>query len=233
MLNKLFKKKETGETENKNWYTDRYQAVLVQRNWLSIFSLLALIFSTIAIFFVYRNIPIVTVEPFVIQVEPKTGITQVVNAQSAYEITAKESINTYFIVRYIQARETVDTALPYHYEVVRLMSHPERVFPMYNWQVNPNNPDSFVARSGGMGERTVKIRSMIRTDNNQNCIDVVCQVQVRITVTEKTGGQVTQKHQIVYMDYTFTNVNLKQYERYVNPIGFMVISYRVTDEVLE
>lgn len=233
VLNKLFNKNSAGETDKKNWYSDRYQTVLVQRNLLSIFSLIALVFSTIAIFFVYRNIPIVTVEPFVIQVEPKSGITQVVNAQSAYEITAKESINTYFIVRYIQARETVDSALPYHYEVVRLMSDPKWVFGMYNWQVNPDNPDSFVARSGGAGERSVKIRSMIRTDANPNCIDVVCQVQVRITVTEVIRGYSQQKHQIVYMDYTFTNVDLKQYERFVNPIGFRVLSYRVTDEVLQ
>jgi len=229
VLDKLFNKKASGETDNKNWYKDRYQAVLVQRNLLSAFSLISLIFSTLAIFLVYKNIPIVTVEPFVIQVEPKSGITQVVNAQSAYEVTAKESINTYFIVRYLKARETVDNALAYHYEVVRLMSDPNNVFRLYTWEVNPNNPESFIARGLG-GERTVKIRSIARMDNNRSCIDVVCQVQVRITIRE--GGSPTLLHQIVYMDYTFTNVNLTLYERYVNPIGFRVLSYRKSNEVL-
>lgn len=232
MLQKLFNKNNKGGTDKKNWYTDRYQAVLVQRNLLSVFTLIALIFSTIAIFFVYRNIPIVTVEPFVIQVEPKSGITQVVNSQTAREITAQESINTYFIVRYIKARETIDSALNYHYQVVRLMSAPE-VFRPYAWRVSPTNPESFVAKTNGQGLRDVKIRSMARMDNNANCIDKICQVQVRVTIIENDGRSKNTQHQIIYMDYTFTNVNLTQYERYVNPIGFRVVSYRKSDEVLQ
>lgn len=232
MLQKLFKKSNAGETDKKNWYTDRYQTVLVQRNLLSVFTLIALIFSTIAIFFVYLNIPIVTVEPFVIQVEPKSGITQVVNSQSAREIAASEAINTYFIVRYIKSRETVDSALKYHHEVVRLMSAPY-VYAPYAWEVSPNNPDSFMARSGGQGVRDVKIRSMARTDRNPTCIDKLCQVQIRITIYENGKQHQSVQHQIIYMDYTFTNVNLTQYERYVNPIGFRVVSYRKTDEVLQ
>ena len=237
MLEKITKNIQTGETNQKNWYTDRYQSVLVQRNLLAIFSLIALVFSTIAIFLVYTNIPIVTVEPFVIQIEPKSGITQVVTPQTTQQIAAQKSINDYFIYRYIQARENVDSALPYHYEVVRLMSDPRVVFPEYRWSVNPNNPDSFIARSGGAQggmERRVKIKSMQRRDNNYSCSNgVVCEAQIRVTITE--GPPQAQKlfHNIILMQYTFTEVNLTLSERYINPVGFRVLSYRVDPEVIQ
>lgn len=237
MLEKIVKKKNNaGETDQKNWYSDRYQSVVVQRNLLSLFSGVALIFSTIAIFLVYQNIPIVTVEPFVIQIEPKSGITQVVTPQSTAEISAQKAINDYFIFRYIQARENVDSALPYHYEVVRLMSDPQMVFPQYRWDVNPNNPDSFIARFGNYPglERKVKIKSMQRLDANPQCANgIICEIQIRATILEGDSQNPTVSHKIIYMQYTFTSVNLTLAERYINPVGFRVVGYRVDPEVIQ
>lgn len=239
MLDKLQKlqfKKKTGpaETEQKNWYSDRYQSVVVQRNVLSIFSMVALIFSTIAIFLVYSNIPIVTVEPFVIQVEPKSGLTQVVNPQTSQEIAGDPAINQYFIARYIYARENVDASLPQNFQTVRLMSDPENVFRLYTWEVDATNPESFLARYGGKGERVTKITSQQRLDTNRNCVNVKCTAQVRVTIKEGQRGAPPSKviYAIVTMEYTFTTVNLTVDERYVNPLGFRVLSYRVTQENL-
>jgi type IV secretion system protein VirB8 len=236
MLSKLpiKKKNNTGETEQKNWYIDRYQSVVVQRNMLSVFSLVALVFSTIAIFLVYSNIPIVTVEPFVIQVQPKSGMTQVVNPQTSEELTGNQSINQFFIVRYIKARESIDGALPFNFEAVRLMSEAQNVFRQYSWEVNQNNPDSYLAKSRGTGIRVVKIRSIQRMDQNPNCVDAVCAVQVRVTITESDRNNTTvvpvTLNQIITLEYMFTNVNLTIEERYVNPLGFRVLSYQKTTE---
>lgn len=234
MLNKLpiKNKNNAGATEQKNWYIDRYQSILVQRNLLSLFSLVALFFSAVAIFLVYFNIPIVTVEPFVIQVQPRSGMTQVVNPQTSEELTGNQSINQYFVVRYIKARESVDGALPFNFEAVRLMSDAQNVFRAYSWEVNQNNPDSYLARSRGAGIRSVKVRAIQRMDRNPDCVNNICAVQVRITVTEtdRNSGAATSLSQIVTMEYQFTNVNLTIEERYVNPLGFRVLSYLVTTE---
>lgn len=232
-LQQLLAKKDSGEVTEKNWYADRYQAVLVQRNMLSVLSLVALIFSAIAIFFVYRNIPIVTVEPFVIQVEPRTGITQVVRSATVQEMTAQKSINQYFIVRYIKARESYDAALRRNFHVVRLSSDPNAVFRQYAWEVNPNNPESFAARSNGNGTRQVKIRSIARMDNNASCIEVKCSVQVRVRIVETIAGSAMQYDRIITMGYTYTPLNLTVEERYLNPIDFRVLSYQVDNEVFD
>lgn len=233
-LQELLSKKNAGETTHKNWYTDRHQSVIIQRNVLSILSLFAIIFSAIAIFFVYRNIPIVTVEPFVIQVEPRSGMTQVVRAATATELAAKDSINTFFIVRYIKSRESFDAAIQQKFHIVRLSSDPQQVFRQYAWEVNPNNPDSFMARSGGGGKREVKIKSMSRLDRNATCADVTCRIQVRVRIIEETAnGGKTQYDRVILMEYTYTTLNLAVEERYLNPIGFRVLSYQVDNEVLE
>lgn len=232
-LQQLLGKKSAGETTQKNWYTDRHQSVLVQRNVLSILSLMAIIFSAIAIFFVYRNIPIVTVEPFVIQVEPRSGVTQVVRAATATELAAKESINNFFIVRYIKARESFNAAIQQNFHIVRLSSDPSEVFRQYAWSVNPNNPDSFMARSGGSGTREVKIRSMSRLDKNPSCAGVTCRIQVRVRIIEDIQGRKTQYDRVILMEYTYITLKLAVEERYLNPIGFRVLSYQVDNEVLQ
>jgi type IV secretion system protein VirB8 len=232
-LQQLQGTKSTGDAGQKNWYSDRHQAVLVQRNVLSVVSLIAIIFSAIAIFLVYRNIPIVTVEPFVIQVEPRTGVTQVVRAATARELTAQEAINNFFIVRYVKARENFNPAIRQNFQVVRLSSDPATVFREYAFGINQNNPESFAARSGGSGIREVKIKSMSRLDKNQNCIDVVCSIQIRVRIIEDIRGKRKRFDKIILMEYTYTTLNLRLEERYINPIGFRVLSYRVDDEVLQ
>ena len=232
-LQELLGAKKAGETAQKNWYTDRHQSVVVQRNVLSVLCLVAIIFSAIAIFFVYRNIPIVTVEPFVIQVEPRSGVTQVVRAATAKELAATESINNFFIVRYIKSREGFDAAIKQKFHIVRLSSAPDAVFRSYAWGVNPNNPESFMARSGGAGSRTVNIRSMSRLDKNRSCADVVCRIQVRVRIIEDIQGRKTQYDRVILMEYTYTTLNLAIQERYLNPIGFRVLSYQVDNEVLQ
>lgn len=231
-LQQLLGKGGAEDSAKKNWYVDRHQSVLVQRNVLSILSLVAIIFSTIAIFFVYRNIPIVTVEPFVIQVEPRSGVTQVVRAATAKELAATESINNFFIVRYIKSREGFDAAIEQKFHIVRLSSDPQAVFRKYAWDVNPNNPESFMGRSNGKGKREVKIKSMSRLDKNPSCADVTCRIQVRVRIIEDIRGQKTQYDRVVLMEYTYTTLNLAVQERYMNPIGFRVLSYQVDNEVL-
>jgi type IV secretion system protein VirB8 len=225
-------KKNTGETTaTKNWYADRYQSVLVQRNLLSVFSLLALLFSFIAIFLVYRNIPIVTVEPFVIQVEPKTGITQVVDPRTTVQLTGEQALNNYFIVKYVRAYETVDGNIRNSYQIVRTMSEPKNVFVNYAWAVNPNNPASAISKPNT--QQLVEINSVTRLDNKTSCVQQVCNSQVRADRIRTTKGrEASREPVIIYLEYTYTNIGLTPEERYLNPLGFRVLRYRVDKEIV-
>ena len=88
-----------------NWYADKYQSLVVWRNWL----LLIVIFSLIAVlamtFSQSSLLPMKTVRPFVIQIDEKTGLTQVVTNDVAQDYNANQELIKHFAMNYIFARE--------------------------------------------------------------------------------------------------------------------------------
>ena len=121
-------KEDTHDTLDKNWYKDRYQYVLVQRKILVLITSLSLIASLVTVIVIAQLTPLKTVEPFVIQVDQKTGITQTVNQKTVSEITANEAVNNFFIVQYIRSRENYNSAdLARNYNIVRLMSESKKL----------------------------------------------------------------------------------------------------------
>ncbi len=94
--------KNAAPKESRNWYKDRYQAVLLQRRLLMGISIISMLATLGSVFIIAKLTPLKSVEPFVIQVDSKSGITQTVEPLTAKEITALESVNNYFIVQYLR-----------------------------------------------------------------------------------------------------------------------------------
>jgi len=213
-------------TDNKNWYKDRYQYVLVQRKILLLITSLSLIASLVTVIVIAQLTPLKSVEPFVIQVDQKTGITQTVNQMTVNEITANESINNFFIVQYIRSRENyINADLARNYNVVRLMSEPSKVYGEFMNQASPNNPMSNAARLGTTGQRTIKFKSIIYLNPQL--------VQARLLVEERAGNNLGQQHLIVLLNFEYINMVLTIEDRYINPLGFRVIDYRVDEDTLQ
>src|SRR4051812_6802310 len=92
--------------DTKNWYKDRYQSVLVQRKLLAVITVFSLLCTLGAVLDIARLTPQKSIEPFVIQVDQKSGITQTVDPLTVKELTANEAVNNFFIVTYIRSRES-------------------------------------------------------------------------------------------------------------------------------
>ncbi len=213
-------------SESKNWYRDRYQYVLVQRKILVLITSLSLLSSLVTVLVIARLTPLKTVEPFVIQVDQKTGITQTVNPASVKEITANESVNNFFIVQYIRARENYNSIdLSRSYNLVRLMSESGKVYREFTSGASPNNPASNAARLGTAGIRTVKFKSITYLTPQQ--------IQARVLVEEKIAGNLAQQHLIILLSFAYVNMALTMEERYVNPLGFIVTDYRVDQDTIQ
>ena len=109
--------------EDNNWYKDRYQYVLVQRKLLAVITLMSLICTLATVIVISQLSPLKTIEPFVIQVDQKSGITETVDPLTVKELTANEAVNNFFIVQYIRAREDFSMSdVTRNYNLVRLMS---------------------------------------------------------------------------------------------------------------
>lgn len=219
------KRGETAQTELKNWYKDRYQAAVVWRNILAIIAMLSVGFGVVAVFTVKSLAPLKTVDPFVIQIDEKTGITQVVDPLKKQELSADTALNNYFLVQYIRARESYEPALfQYHQNVVRLMSEPSRVYGVYRQSLSTDNPNSPLVRLQG-GNRTVKIKSISYLDPKK--------VLVKVTIYETTGSGTTEIHKIALLEFQYVSIELSPEERYINPLGFLVTNYRLDDDTYQ
>jgi type IV secretion system protein VirB8 len=215
------------EEHTSNWYKDRYQYVLVQRRVLSLITIIALGCTLASVLVIMSLIPQKTIEPYVIQVDQKSGITQYVNPVEAGNLTSNEAVKNYFIVNYIRAREGYSaTDIVKQYDSVRIMSEPSRVYAGFLAEANANNSESNVARLGSAGIRQVRIKSISYLEPQV--------AQVRVLIEERSAGvSVTaQYHKIIVVKFEFAKMSLNQEERYVNPLGFRVIDYRVDEDVV-
>ncbi len=217
--------KKTATGESPNWYRDRYQYVLVQRKLLAAITIAALMATLATVVTIAYLTPLKTVEPFVIQVDQRSGITQTVDPLTVTELTGNEAVNNFFIVQYIRSRESYSiTDLARSYNIVRVMSEANKVYPGFIVQADPNNPNSNAARLGTSGVRTVTFKSFTYLNPTL--------VQVRVMIKEKAEGvPFREYHKIVLVAFEYVKLNLTNEERYINPLGFRVTDYRVDEEI--
>lgn len=219
----LFSKKDAEQTEVKNWYADRYQRVLVQRNLLALATLIALLVVLFSTFTISGLTPLKSVQPFLIQVDERSGMTQVVNPLTSNEIMASESLKQYFVVQYVRARESFDASLyQYNFEIVRLMSKPD-IFKAYAKVFDPTNEESPIFKFGREYRRMVEFKTV--TFLNESL------AQARIVVTEEVPRKpAIVKTYVVSVNFEFVTLELPLKDRYINPLGFQVVNYRIDEE---
>ncbi|WHQ47117.1 MAG: type IV secretion system protein [Candidatus Midichloria sp.] len=72
--------------------------------------------------------------------------------------------------------------------------------------------------------RTVKLKSMIFTNNSST------QVRILIEVTDLMNMKMDK---IVSIEFDFQNIEMNDEERLINPLGFRVKLYRIEDERIQ
>jgi type IV secretion system protein VirB8 len=210
--------------KTRNWYHDRYASVLMQRNFLLLFNFVMIAIVLISVVAVQYISQKRTIEPFVVQIESDTGITSIIDPYSTDIISADKSLHTYFIVKYLRARETYDTSTyDYNYTTVARVLSSSRVYAGFRAYLN-NKTLSPITRYGAATSTTVQIRSV-------QILKAGSLAQVRFRIVEEGQGRRTYD-KIATISYTFVPMQLDAEERYINPLGFQVTSYQVDDEVL-
>ncbi len=226
MFGKNKKGKGAGALEEaKNWYADRYQFVVVQRNVLAVVTIIALAGLGVTTFAVSRIADSKTFEPYVIEVEDRTGVTALVETDSILKYTGDEMLIRYFLNQYVMAREGFRAEF-YEYDyntLVRLLSNSDVYFSFYE-SIKPETPGSPVALGAGF-YREVKIKSIVFIAPKRAQIRV--QVE-QVAPASSDGGWV--KHFILTVDFEFFPLELSLKDRYTNPLGFQVTGYRKDED---
>lgn len=209
----------------RSWYSDKYEWAQVQRN---ILILLTLVFAGIIIFFTISIVYIKstsTIEPFVIEIEPKTGVPTVVDPISSKVYSGQDAIKRYYVWHYVKIREEYFRGLYQRsYNEVALMSAPD-VFSQFRSVSNTGNPDSLYNKLGTDGQRVIELKSMTFIEDRA--------VQIRFKTSTRGGeGGEAQEDKVAYLEFDFENVEMNDDQRLLNPLGFRVKKYRVENEKL-
>ncbi len=203
----------------KNWYSNRYQIIVVQRNILLLFTLVSMFSVAIAVIFVKNVMSSKSLEPYVIEVEQKTGIATIVDQLTSQTFTGDQMIRKYFINEFVHAASGYDPkTYKMNVEKVRLFSVPS-VYSEFRNRIN--------ARQLGTGSQIdVRIKSVQFTDANT--------AQIRITdqLSSDTDYKPQTKEKVITMGFYFSpQMNLTMEERLINPLGFQVNNYLIAEEV--
>jgi type IV secretion system protein VirB8 len=232
-----FVKKDEVVVEISNWYSERYSKVVIQRNIIFLLLLLSIVVVAISVFQVSQVSAKYTLKPFVIQIDEKTGITEIVNPYSDRRLTANQSLNQYFIVKYLMAREGY-CANDYNYNyktIVRLLSN-ETVYNKFTNFIQ-NNPLSPLILYGNSTCISVKIRSIEFINNAGKVVSPednnsgTGMSLIKFTVVDSNTQEV-KSYKIASLGFTYSQMQLNLRDREVNPLGFQVITYGTDNEVL-
>jgi len=214
---------------NINWYADKYQSLVVWRNWLFLIVLLSLTAVLLMTFSQQYMLPLKTVKPFVIQIDEKSGLTQVVTSESAQDYNANQELIRHFALSYIFAREEYNYLLVEQmYKKVRVLSEPKVVYPTFSEYINQANPNSPFNRFGVNVVRTVQLQSFNLQNPNKGAKEDSI-VQAQLVVTEKSSNAAPINYTVqVTMSCAFKRgLVLNEDQRLINPLGFQVLSYSV------
>ena len=227
-------------SESRNWYSERYETAIMQRNILLVIVILSLVCILVGVFMVGRIAVSKTVDPFVIEVEEKSGITNVVNPMEVKNLMADEVLRKYFLMQYLRAREGYDPLdFEYNYgTVVRLFSE-RKVYNEYKAYVHDDthNPQKIY---GAQSRVTLKIRSIQFFDEPRQGAEgrissQETKVVVRFTLVVKSdpsSDTTSTYNKIATIRFLFKPMEMNTDDRNVNPLGFQISEYRVDDENL-
>lgn len=205
----------------RNWYEERYDTLIVQRNLLMILLGVAIIVVVVSILAVAKIATSKEFDPFVIQVDEQTGAAKIVNPLNSEILDGNEALTRYFIKRYITARETYN---PVDFDsqarkTVRLLSD-KNVFQNFLGYVRDKEHDPTILY-GQKNTTYLTIRSWSRLDKNKYV--------VRFSISE-TAGAMHIFNKIAIVDVNYVAMELKDDERDINPVGFQIIGYRVDND---
>ena len=170
--------------------------------------------------------PLKTVQPYTLLVDRQTGFVQALKPIDPQLVSSEAALTKSFLVQYVIAREGFDyNALQSDYRKVALWSAGEaRADYLAHMQAsNPASPLSLYARSTTVDVQVKSVTpigmnvSMVRFDTRRH----------------DAGGQMSLAQPwVVAVRYAFSNEAMSEGDRFLNPLGFKVLSYRRSAEVL-
>ena len=215
------KKEEFKTTIHTDWYKERNNNLFAQRNYLLIALILSIVTVIISVAVAAHLSLSRKFEPFVIQIDEDTGATTIINPLSTNILNGNDSIDEYFIKKYVIARETYNPVdfKSYARRLIRLYSTDEIYYQYLGYIRNKDNDP--LIKYGDQNTTYLKSKSWSKLDKKKYVF--------RFSIHETTGKMlVSNKIAIIEIDYVV--MELSDNDKDINPVGFQVRGYRVDED---
>lgn len=170
--------------------------------------------------------PLKTIEPYTLMVDRTTGYVQALKPLDQAQITPDSALTQAFLAQYVVARESFDLATlntSYRKAALWSLGDARGKYLQQMQSANPQNPLNLYPRDtivetrvksvSPIGENTALVRfDTLRTDQGN---------QPRPSASW-----------VAVIRYRYSNAPMKLEDRFVNPLGFQVTSYRKDSEAV-
>jgi type IV secretion system protein VirB8 len=170
--------------------------------------------------------PLKTVAPYVIMVDKATGASEITSSMTGdKQITYNEAVAKYFLADYVRNREGwIPQARQEFFDGVLAMSSRDEQarWTAFYSKDNPKSPQSVFT---DLDTVFVAIKSVTFVSKNV--------AQVRFTKSLQRGTSATDTPAIATITYDTTDTPTTEQQRFKNPLGLEVQSYRADLEVTQ
>ncbi len=174
--------------------------------------------------------PLKRVEPFVVRVDNRTGIVDVV-PMYAGEVEMDEAVTRYFLVHYVSVCERFNLASAQSdYEECGAFHSSQRNQQWYEfWKTsNPDSPLN-VHKDGSI--MRVQVESVNFFDRSGG-VSNLAQVRYRKARRQAVGAEESSTYWIATIRYAYAAVSKDPKVRRWNPLGFKIVEFAVEQEAL-
>lgn len=170
--------------------------------------------------------PLKTVEPYTLLVDRTTGYVQALKPLEPGRVAPDTALTHSFLVQYVIARESFDMATvnPSYRKVALLSTGKARSSYLAGMQVNSPTSPLIVYPRGTVVETRVRSVSPVGND--------VALVRFETVRSDANGRMHPPMSWVAVVRYRYSGEPMKLEDRFVNPLGFQVVSYRRDPEAL-
>jgi type IV secretion system protein VirB8 len=212
--------------EANSWATDERENLITSRK---IAWIIAAIAIAIAFFLAVSLIvltPLKTVEPYTLMVDRQTGFVQQLKPIDPQLVSSEAALTQSFLVQYVIAREGFDiNSLQSDYRKVALWSA-EGARRSYLAAVPASNPSSKLATLPRSAIVDVHVKSVSTIGDNTSL------VRFDTIRGDARGQSSSPRAWAAVVRYRYSGAPMTAEDRFVNPLGFQVVHYRPSEEVL-
>lgn len=179
-----------------------------------------------AVIFLYIFKPLIKTEPFVIQVDKGTGLTQMLSSVSEKNIEYNEAIDKFFTSQYVKKREQYYyPLLSNDYSYTQLNSTKKVAEEYIAIYTGKEGRDKVL---GTKIEESVKVLS-VTLGTSAGIKNATIRIEI---ITKEKGMIIDTKIKVVTLSYTYMPaLKATEKERLLSPLGFKATMYRIDAEV--